>query len=123
MEGGVCLTTGFCTGGSSMIFETLNEAAGRGELALVDGGMCHWHLRKDGQLTIYEIIVLPDFQGQGIGSMMLDMLKDVPGASFIFAKCPVDLDANNWYKRRGFVCEGTETTRTGRELRLWRLQL
>ena len=39
-----------------MIFETLYESAQRGELLLVNGGMCHWHLRRDGQLTIREII-------------------------------------------------------------------
>lgn len=42
-----------------MIFETLCESAKRDELILVDGGFCHWHLRRDGQLTIREIIVLP----------------------------------------------------------------
>lgn len=40
-----------------MIFETLNESNERGELLLVNGGMCHYHLRRDGQLTIREIIV------------------------------------------------------------------
>lgn len=106
-----------------MIFESLNSAAERGELILVDGGMCHWHLRRDGQLTIREIIVLPDHQGQGVGAAMLDTLRCVPGATSIFAKCPYDLPANDWYQRRGFADEGTETTRTGRWLRLWRLQL
>lgn len=31
--------------------------------------------------------------------------------------------ANGWYARKGFVCEGEESTRTGRRLRLWRLCL
>jgi len=106
-----------------MIFETLHESAQRGELILVDGGMCHFHLRRDGQLTIHEIIVPPDFQKQGIGSMMLDMLTDFPGATCVFAKCPADLAANAWYAHRGFTCEGQEVTRTGRTLNLWRLQL
>lgn len=106
-----------------MIFETLNDSAGRGELILIDGGMCHWHLRRDGQLTIREIIVLPDQRAQGIGAAMLERLKTVPGASSLFAKCPAELLANGWYSRMGFECEGAETTRTGRELRLWRLKL
>lgn len=102
-----------------MIFETLHESSKRGELLLVAGGMCHWHLRRDGQLTIREIIS----QRLGAGKYMLALLKDTPGATSIFAKCPADLPANDWYARRGFVCEGTETTRSGRELRLWRLYL
>uniref|UniRef100_A0A6M3MAF2 Putative acetyltransferase n=1 Tax=viral metagenome TaxID=1070528 RepID=A0A6M3MAF2_9ZZZZ len=106
-----------------MIFEPLHEAAQRGELLLVDGGLCHWHLRRDGQVTIREIIVLPERQGRGIGRGMLNALCRVPGASSIFAKCPVDLPANGFYRATGFVWEGAEMTRTGRKLNLWRLTL
>jgi len=102
-----------------MVFETLNESAKRGELMLIDGGLCHWHLRRDRQLTIREIISTR----RGAGSEMLARLKLEGGAGSIFAKCPSDLEANGWYERRGFICEGVETTKSGRELRLWRLQL
>ena len=104
-----------------MIFEPLMESADRGELFLVDGGFCHWHLRRDGQLTIREIIVLPERRGQGIGTAILGRLRQTSGATCIFAKCPADLDANRWYRRMGFTDCGTETTRSGRVLRLWRL--
>jgi hypothetical protein len=106
-----------------MIFEPLMESARRGELILVEGGLCHWHLRRDGQLTIREIIVLPERQKQGIGISMLDRLKSVPGAKSIFAKCPAGLASNGWYERVGFSFEGKETTRGGRKLKLWRLKL
>lgn len=101
-----------------MIFETLYESAQRGELLLIDGGFCHWHLRRDGQLTIREIISTKP----GAGSAMLAKLREQP-ASSIFAKCPIDLKANDWYRRRGFELEQTETTKTGRQLNLWRLTL
>lgn len=101
-----------------MIFETLWESAQRGELLLTEGGFCHWHLRKDGQLTIREIISLRP----GAGSEMLERLKQVAGATSLFAKCPVELEANDWYRKRGFALEGTETTKTGRVLNLWRLR-
>jgi hypothetical protein len=101
-----------------MIFETLYESAKRGELLLVSGGFCHWHLRRDGQLTIREIISLRP----GAGFEMLEILKRKPATS-IFAKCPVDLDANSRYSRRGFVCENQETTRNARVLNHWRLAL
>lgn len=106
-----------------MIFETLYESAARGELILVDGGLCRWHLRRDGQLTIREIIVLPELQGRGIGARMLARLRTTHGATSIFAKCPTDLPANRWYAAMGFELEGVETTPSGRELKLWRLRL
>ena len=99
-----------------MIFETLWESAQKGELLLVDGGMCHWHLRRDGQLTIREIIATR----RGAGSEMLSVLRQTPGTTSLFAKCPADLVANDWYARRGFRCEGEETTPSGRRLKLWR---
>jgi len=102
-----------------MIFETLHESAQRGELLLVDGGFCHWHLRRDGQLTIREIISTRP----GAGGQMLTTLKCTPGAMSLFAKCPTDLPANKWYARKGFIFEGVEATKSGRELKLWRLHL
>ena len=102
-----------------MIFETLNESANRGELLLIDGGFCHWHLRRDRQLTIREIISTR----RGAGSKMIEILKATPGAESLYAKCPADLPSNDWYRRRGFVCEGTEITRSGRALKLWRFQI
>jgi len=101
-----------------VIFETLYESAQRGELLLIDGGFCHWHLRRDGQLTIREIISTR----KGAGFEMLETLVKI-GASSIFAKCPADLPANDWYRRHGFNCEGEEITKNERKLNLWRLQL
>lgn len=105
-----------------MIFETLCASAKKDELILVDGGFCHWHLRRDGQLTIREIIVLPALRRRGIGTKMLEMLR-LQSATSIFAKCPTDLEANNWYGKKGFKIEMTELTKSGRELNHWRLIL
>jgi hypothetical protein len=102
-----------------MIFETLWESAQRGELLLIDGGFCHWHLRRDGQLTIHEIIATR----RGAGSEMLAALRQVSGATSLFAKCPADLPANGWYARHGFRYEGEEATPSGRRLNLWRCRL
>ena len=100
-----------------MIFETLHESAQRGELLLIDNGMCHWHLRRDGQLTIREIIAT----NRGAGGKMLRRLHWQIGASSLFAKCPAELSANEWYLKRGFTLETIETTKTGRELRCYRM--
>lgn len=106
-----------------MIFDALYESAQRGELLCVDGGVCHWHLRRDGQLTIREILVVPEQQRRGIGRMMLERLKQTPGAQCIVAKCPAHLPSNGWYKRRGFVLADKETTRGGKPINIWRLEL
>jgi hypothetical protein len=98
-----------------MIFETLWESAQRGELLLIDGGFCHWHLRRDGQLTIREIIATRP----GAGQEMLARLRAVPGATCIVAKCPSELAANEWYERRGFGLVAQQSTRTGRTVNVW----
>lgn len=108
-----------------MIFEPLWASAQKDELILTNGGMCHFHLRKDKQVTIREIIVLPKKQRQGIGTNMLDIIKyRYKGkAHSIFAKVPSDLPANKWYEAMGFQLEGNEQTKSGRILSLWRLKL
>lgn len=104
-----------------MIFDALFESAKRGELLLVEGGLCHWHLRQDGQLTIREIIATPP--GRGTGSRMLSTPRSVPGATRIVAKCPAELDANRWYLARGFELSAVEHARSGAPLNVWTLPL
>ena len=100
-----------------MIFEILYESMKNGELILLNGGYCRWHLRKDRQITIYEILS----SKLGMGSLILEILKTKGGTS-IFARCPVNLSANEWYKKQGFILEGEEITSSGRKLLLWRLK-
>ena len=78
-----------------MIFNALYESSQRGELILVEGGICNFHIRRDGVLVIYEIISTQP----GAGSRMLEMLKSK--AAVIVAKCPQDLASNAWYEKRG----------------------
>lgn len=102
-----------------MCFENLYESSRRGELLLIDGGMCHWHLRKNGQLTIREIIATRP----GAGSEMLILLRQIAGASCIVAKCPADLDGNAWYAAKGFYLFCNERVKSGRWINVWRLEL
>lgn len=41
----------------------------------------------------------------------------------IFVRCPADLPCIGWYERMGPTLEGSETTRSGRRLNLWRLTI
>ena len=102
--------------GTRMIFESLHGSAKVGELLLIDGGYCRWHLRRDGTITIYEIISLRP----GAGWEML--IRLIKYRKPIQAKCPQDLPANAWYARRGFDLIRIESTRSGRMLNTWRLE-
>jgi hypothetical protein len=101
------------------IFEAIQNSNIAGELILIAGGYCRWHLRRDGTITIYEIIS----QRPGAGQEMLARLQRVPGAVAIQARCPADLAANTWYERRGFALVSREVTRSGRDINLWQLPL
>jgi len=96
------------------LFPQLYESYKRGELILLDRAMCRWHLRQDGQITIYEII--SDKKGQG--QKILQMLKNVKNAKCIVAKCPEHLKANEWYQKNGF-----KLVRKERSLNVWCLEL
>lgn len=99
-----------------MIFESLYESAKAGEFY---GNICRWHLRRDGQLTIYELLCTEP----GQGTAFLKRLKVVEGATSIFAWCPAALASNTWYERKGFVLEQTRQTKSGAVLNGWRLQI
>jgi hypothetical protein len=99
-----------------MLFEALYASVQRGEVLLIDGGFCHWHLRRDGQVTIREILSTRP----GAGQEMLACLRRTPGMRCLLARCPADLASNDWYRRRGFVLAATETTARGRLLNVWR---
>lgn len=96
-----------------MIFEVLKEAADRNELILIDGGFCRFHIRKDGQLIIHEILSIK----KGAGNEILKILERKQ-CFCIVAKCPIDLEANKWYEKKGFKLIGIETS-SKRHLNIW----
>jgi N-acetylglutamate synthase-like GNAT family acetyltransferase len=107
-----------------MIFEALSESAEAGELILVHDGMLRFHRRRDGVVTIREILVLPRSRRKHVGTQLLIQLKmTVPGAKAVVARCPADLESNKWYERMKFIKVATEAARSGREIAVWRLDL
>jgi len=69
-----------------------------------------WH-------TIYEICVDESARGQGMGRALLDA---VPRP--VRLKCPVDLTANEFYKRYGLLNVWTEQPDNKRTLNIWQTQ-
>lgn len=107
-----------------MIFEGLYESAQKGELICVDGGMLRYHVRRDRQLTIHEVISTRriGLDRGGVGDMLWNQLMRVEGWDCIVARCPADLSGNGWYRKHGFVLSKTETTKKGRALNVWRYE-
>lgn len=99
-----------------MIFAALNEAADRGELLLVAGGMCRFHRRRDGVVVVREIVVLPTHRRAGVGRALIETVRKRFPEAPIEAKCPLGY-ASNWF----WVKMGFELIDTVGKVNVWRL--
>jgi len=102
----------------------LANAVGRRELYVAElpdgavGGFVHWHARRDGWHTIYEIAVDRAQHGRGIGRALL---YAVPTP--IRLKCTADNEAGNrFYAGAGMILADTEPGRK-RALNVWELPI
>lgn len=92
-----------------MIFAALDEAATKGQLILVNGGMCRWHRRRDGVVVIREIIVLPELRRRGIARGMVATIRQCQVGLPVEAKCPQAYTSNAFWSGLGFrlvECDG-----------------
>jgi GNAT superfamily N-acetyltransferase len=85
-----------------MIFVALNEAADSGELLLVEGGLCRFHLRRDGVVTIREIVVLPAVRPRGVGGRLIGRVACLHPGAVLRATCPAGYAANEFWRALGF---------------------
>ena len=86
-----------------MVFVALQESADRGELILVRDGMLRYRVRKDGVLTIREILVLPFRRRTGLGTQLLHELAMKHPENKFRATCPVKyIEANLFWASQGF---------------------
>jgi GNAT superfamily N-acetyltransferase len=99
-----------------VIFVALDEAAAKGELLLVEGGMCRFHYRRDGVVVVREILVLPEFRGRGIGRELLCRVRQRRPGCDLLAKCPTSYVSNGFWAKMGFTLETTE-----KDVNTWRL--
>ena len=87
-------------------------------------GFLEYHHRQDSQTTLYHIVVRPDCRCQGIGQQLVDALvQDARerDKEVVHLKCPVDLEANEFYQQLGFSRARVQRSRN-RDLAIWRLQ-
>lgn len=85
-----------------MIFVALSEASERGELLLVDGGVCRFHLRRDGVVVIRELLVLPASRRKGVGRAMVNRVRELHPTAVLRAVCPGEYEANEFWRAMGF---------------------
>ena len=86
-----------------MLFVALAQAAESGELLLLDGGLCRFYKRRDGQVTIRELLVLPAARRRGLGKKLVGLASI--GANRVVARCPAKYDSNAFWKKIGFRLE------------------
>lgn len=109
-----------------VLLPSLHKQIDRGEMLIAQQGgvlvgFVDYHRRRDGQVTLYHILVAPTARRQGVGQALLAGLAAEAGASGaeqILLKCPVDLPANAFYERYGFQLQETLNGRK-RALNVW----
>lgn len=88
-------------------------------------GFIKFHLRRDGQITLYSIAVRPNHTNKGIGKALITYLKqhlkNVKGTK-IKLKAPANISANVFYTRCGFSHKGTDKGRKT-PLNIWEWKL
>lgn len=102
----------------------------RGEVFVAENsrgivGFVEYHHRQDEQTTLYHIAVQSEHRRQGIGRQLVEALiydTSEYNKGFIQLKCPVELEANKFYKRLGFSQMEVHPGK-GRDLAVWRLSL
>jgi len=101
--------------------ELLVAATENGEIV----GVVHYRHRKDGQTTLYSIVVDSAYRLRAVGRVLLHELKHEAlskGQKSIQLKCPVELEANKFYKAEHFLLVTIEPGKH-RPLNIWFLPL
>ncbi|MCS3921024.1 N-acetyltransferase [Fervidibacter sacchari] len=90
-------------------------------------GFVHFRCCKDGHATIYEIVVAPEWRGKGVGRKLVEAVcthARSRSCTCLRLKCPIDLPANGFYQRLGFIRIGIENPDGNRRpLAIWELDL
>lgn len=109
----------------------LLESIRRGELLVCRetqgtiAGIVHFRLRKDDQVTLYNLVVLPSHRRNGIAHRLVDALSDLAKEhrkQFIVLRCPELLSANSFYQHYGFKL-ATQEEGKHRRLNVWQLNI
>lgn len=103
-----------------MIFTILAEAAKKGELLFVDGGMVHFSQKRNGTFTVHEIIVLPSHRRRGVGEALVQRIRDLHPGCKMRALCPIQYESNAFWKGIGCLHRGIKRSGDVR-MNIWEL--
>ena len=88
-------------------------------------GFLRYHHRRDNRTTLYEIAIIPDVRGKGIGHQLIKaLIADCQRVSSrcLRLSCPVELPANRFYEAVGFI-RSARRSRRGRSRPLYEWEL
>ncbi len=74
-------------------------------LCIPNKGFLHFHHRRDSKSTLYHLCVISEERRIGFGKFLVSAWENNArkcGATILQLKCPIDLEANQFYKRIGF---------------------
>ena len=106
----------------------LAKSIERGEIFVAENsnrivGFVEYHHRRDEQTTLYHIAVQHNHRRTSIGRLLVQALLSEASQRekrLIQLKCPMDLEANKFYKRLGFSQLGIQNGRK-RDLVIWQM--
>lgn len=85
------------------------------------GAVLYNHCVRKPQTTIYDLCVDEDYRMQGIGTRLVQKVKTESPHDRLIAKCPIDLQANQFYQKTGWI-KSAEERGKNRELNVWEYQ-
>lgn len=106
---------------------TLEQAIRDGGIMVVVSDGCvvgfqhYYHRKRDLQTTLYHKAIRPEYRGQGLGTALVDAVVEesrLLRRRNLVLKCPVELAANGFHSRYGFVLIGQEPGKK-RKLNIW----
>lgn len=84
-------------------------------------GFVQFRHRKDAQTTLYNIVVAESARNQSFGCQLIEeLIADATRnrQDTVLLKCPIDLPANDFYRKCGFTLKQTEPGKS-RPLNVW----
>jgi GNAT superfamily N-acetyltransferase len=88
-------------------------------------GFVEYRHRRDQQTTLYNVVVHPKHRKYGVGRQLVMNLEQEArekGKLWVLLKCPVDLEANNFYEHIGYNKVDVERGKS-RRLNIWQKKL